>query len=52
MVFSLFQLARQGSCFGSTWPFLGFTQGRLTWLMKWIVGGRSGYWEPQCIFSE
>lgn len=52
MVFSLFQLARQGSCEGSTRPFRWFTQGRFTMLTNWIVGGLSGYWSPQCIFTE
>jgi hypothetical protein len=35
-----------------TWPFRGLTQGRLTSLMNWMVGGLSGYWSPQCIFKE
>jgi len=35
-----------------TTPFLGLTQGRLTWLRNWMVGGLSGYWSPQCILRE
>ena len=52
MVLFRCQLARQGSCLGSTMPLRGFTQGRLTWLTNWMVGGSSGYFSPQCIFTE
>jgi len=51
MVFSRFHCARQGSCLGSTTPLRGLTQGRLTWLTNWIVGGSSGYFAPQCILT-
>lgn len=52
MVFSRFHWARHGSWLGSTTPLRGLTQGRLTWLTNWIVGGASGYWGPQCIVTE
>lgn len=51
MVFSRFHWARQGSCLGSTTPFCALTQGRLTWLTNWMVGGSSGYFFPQCILT-
>lgn len=52
IVFSRFQLAKQGSCDGSTTPFRWLTQGRFTILTNWIVGGLSGYDSPQCILTE
>lgn len=51
MVFSRFHCARHGSCLGSTMPLRESTQGRLTWLTNWIVGGTSGYFSPQCILT-
>lgn len=35
-----------------TLPLFGFTQGRLTLLMKVTSGGESGYSGPQWILSE
>lgn len=42
IVYSLFQLARQGSLEGSTLPFLGSRQGRLTLDKNCRTGGLSG----------
>lgn len=42
IVFSRFHEARQGSWEGSTAPLFGLTQGKLTMLTNWIVGGLSG----------
>lgn len=42
MVLFRCQLARHGRPLGSTMPLRGFTQGRLTWLTNWRVGGSSG----------
>lgn len=52
IVFSRFQVVRQGSSLGLTTPLLGLTQGMLTMLTNWIVGGLSGYSGPQCILTE